>query len=131
LQMIEEGFSPLPILKVPYFEQEVVGQAGLRRMAEALYGDGDPARLLYRGRTQTIEEEGDGYVLSLPLPLATRDDLDLLRAGDELTVQVGSRRRNLVLPRVLSGLEIGQAKLVDDSLKIRFEKQHKEADHDE
>jgi arsenite-transporting ATPase len=122
LQMIEEGFSPLPILKVPYFEQEVVGQAGLRRMAEALYGDGDPARLLYRGRTQTIEEEGDSYVLSLPLPFAARDDLDLLRAGDELTVQVGNRRRNLVLPRVLSALEISQAKLVDDSLKIRFEK---------
>jgi arsenite-transporting ATPase len=131
LQMIEEGFGPLPILKVPYFEQEVVGQAGLRRLAEALYGDEDPARLLYRGRAQTIEEEGDGYVLSLPLPFATRDDLDLLRAGDELTVQVGSRRRNLVLPHALSGLEIGQAKLVDDSLKIRFEKHHKEADRDE
>jgi arsenite-transporting ATPase len=129
LQMIEEGFSPLPILKAPYFEQEVVGQAGLRRLAEALYGDEDPARLLYRGRTQTIEEEGDGYVLSLPLPFATRDDLDLLRAGDELTVQVGNRRRNLVLPHALSGLEIGQAKLVDDSLKIRFEKQRKEAGH--
>jgi arsenite-transporting ATPase len=131
LQMIEEGFSPLPILKVPYFEQEVVGQAGLRRMAEALYGDEDPARLLYHGRTQTIEEEGDGYVLSLSLPFATRDGLDLLRAGDELTVQVGSRRRNLVLPRVLNGLEISQAKFVDDSLKIWFERQHEEGDHDE
>ena len=129
--MIKEGFSPLPILKVPYFEQEVVGQAGLRRMAEALYGDEDPARLFYRGRTQTIEEEEDSYVLSLPLPFATRDDLDLLRAGDELTVQVGSRRRKLVLPRVLSGLQISQAKLVEDSLKIRFEKRHKEVDQDE
>ena len=126
LQMIEEGFSPLPILKAPCF-----GQAGLRRMAEALYGDGDPARLLYRGRTQPIEEEEDGYVLNLPLPFAARDDLVLLRTGDELTVKVGSLRRNLVLPRALSGLGIRQAKLVDDTLKIRFEKHHKEADHDE
>ena len=38
------------------------------------------SRQHYYDIKQTIEEEGDGYVLSLPLPFATRDDLDLLRA---------------------------------------------------
>jgi arsenite-transporting ATPase len=37
-QFVEESFSPLPILDVPWFDDEVVGTAMLRRMGDALYG---------------------------------------------------------------------------------------------
>lgn len=127
MQMIKEGFAPLPILTVPYFDQEVVGLKGLRRMAEALFDGDDPTHLLYRGRTHSIEEGEDDYVLSLPLPFTTREDLSLLRSGDELTVQVGNWRRNLILPRSLRGLEIRQAKFEGDTLNIFFEKRGVEA----
>jgi arsenite-transporting ATPase len=51
----------------------------------------------------------------------------LLRSGDELTVQAGNWRRNLVLPRSLRGLEIGQARFSDHMLNIVFEKRSVEA----
>ncbi len=128
LRMIEEAFSPLPILAVPYFNQEVVGSEGLRRMGETLFGDEDPTRLLYRGRMYTIEESEYGFNLNVPLPFAKREDLSLLRSGDELTVQVGGWRRSLILPRSLRGLEIGQARFEDETLIILFETQRKEVD---
>lgn len=50
-QMIEEAFSPLPILKAPLFDQEVVGVDMLRRMAESIYGDDDPTKMYFVSAT--------------------------------------------------------------------------------
>ncbi len=76
----------------------------------------------------TIEESEYGFNLNVPLPFAKREDLSLLRSGDELTVQVGGWRRSLILPRSLRGLEIGQARFEDETLIILFETQRKEVD---
>ncbi|HZD56748.1 MAG TPA: ArsA family ATPase [Anaerolineales bacterium] len=129
LKSIEEAFAPLPILKVPYFEKEVVGLEALHRMANVLFEDQDPTRLLYHGHTHTIEKKDDGFVLSLLLPFVQRDQISVLRSGDELTVQVGSWRRNLILPRALHGLEIAKAEFNGDSLDIHFVAREKEVEH--
>jgi arsenite-transporting ATPase len=128
MQMIREGFAPLPILTAPYFNQEVVGMEALRRLAESLFGAQDPSQLLYQGRTYSIEETDHGTVLGLPLPFASREDLSLMRSGDELTVQVRNARRNVILPRSLQSMEIRQAKFEGNVLNIVFDKSRQEAD---
>ena len=40
------------------------------RWASALFGDADPAEILYRGRPYEVLREADGYVLKLELPFA-------------------------------------------------------------
>lgn len=119
-QMIEEAFSPLPIFKVPLFDQEVVGLAMLRRMAESIYGDGDPTKVYFTGRTHSVEKKNGGYVLRLLLPFVEKQNLQLTRSGDELIVHIGNRKRNLVLPRVLASLDIQSAKFDKDTLMITF-----------
>jgi arsenite/tail-anchored protein-transporting ATPase len=120
-QLIEEAFAPLPIHSVPMFEQEVVGLAMLRRMAEAIYAQADPARLWYRGARQTVEpQEGGGYVLSQPLPLVAREDLQLTRVGDELIVHIGNQKRNIILPRALWKLQVQKAAIEDGQLRLSF-----------
>ena len=37
LELVESGFAPVPVLRAPYFEQEVVGAAMLDRLGEALF----------------------------------------------------------------------------------------------
>lgn len=119
-QVIEECFAPLPILSVPLLEHEVVGMPMLKVMAQALYGDRDPAQLFYHGQAQDIEKEDGYYVLTLSLPFVTKSDVSLVRNGDELLVQVGSYRRNIILPRTLVGLVVEEAKFEDEGLRIRF-----------
>ncbi len=119
-QVIEECFAPLPILSVPLLEQEVVGMSMLKVMAQALYGDRDPAQLFFHGQAQDIASEDGYYVLTLSLPFVTKSDVSLMRNGDELTVQVGSYRRNIILPRTLAGLPVKEAKFEDERLRIRF-----------
>jgi arsenite-transporting ATPase len=119
-QLIHEAFAPVPILTVPFFEQEVVGQEMLARMADATYGARDPAAVFYAGSPQQVERLPDGYLLKLKLPFIEKDDVRLTRAGDELAISVGNFRRNAVLPRALVPLDVGKARMEDGELHISF-----------
>lgn len=119
-RLIEESFSPLPILDVPLLENEVVGLPMLKVMAEAIYGNTDPTGVLFQGRVQDIQKEDGGYVLNLALPFVSKEKVSLKHSYDELDIQVASYRRNVVLPQVLRGLSVTEAKMDKGTLRIRF-----------
>lgn len=119
-KMIQESFAPVPIFQVPFFDHEVVGLDMLRRLATALYGDQDPSQLFYQGSPQEIVKAGKGYVLKMKLPFASKSDVHLTRAGDELAISVGNFRRNAILPRALAALEVKKAKMEDGKLVVDF-----------
>jgi arsenite-transporting ATPase len=121
-RMIQDGFSPVPILTAPLLDQEVVGMAMLKVMADALYGAEDPTKLFFRGQAQKIEAEDSYYVLILSLPFVSKSDVSLERAADELHIRVGDYRRNVVLPRSLALLPVKDAKFEEGRLQVRFEK---------
>ncbi len=121
LQLIEERFSPLPILKVPLLKSEVVGMKALEEIGHHLYGGSDPARLLFEGKPMSIERQDGSYVLTLELPFIAKGDVSLMRSGDELVVTIGNLRRSILLPQVLLGRELKGAKLDTGRLHIRFE----------
>ena len=121
-RIIEECFAPLPIFDVPLFGREVVGIPMLRAMAEVLYGDKDPTTVFIRRRVQNIHKEDEHYILTLALPFTTKGKIALLQSGDELTIQVGGVRRNVILPRALLGLSATEAKLEEGELRIMFQR---------
>jgi arsenite-transporting ATPase len=63
------------------------------------------------------------HVLKMPLPFASKEQVDLMQTGDELVVQVGDYKRNLILPRALATLQVGSAKLDNGELRITFRDQ--------
>lgn len=128
MTLIEESFSPLPIRRVPFFDQEVVGPTMLERMAQALFGNDNPAAVFYSGAAQTIEKMADDYILSVALPLAAKEAIDLTRLGDELIVRIGNQRRNLILPHVLIDREVADARLDNGQLRIVFKTRSLERD---
>lgn len=117
---VESAFAPVPVRTVPFFDQEVVGTDRLRALGEALFADHDPTELFYRGRPYTVRREDGGYVVALELPFTSREEVGLSRHGDELVVQLGSWRRNLLLPRVLHAASAHSARMEDGVLRIRF-----------
>lgn len=119
--LVEEAFSPLPILKVPLMDQEVVGLEMLRKMARVIYDDQDPTRVFYEGEPQTIEKAEDGYVLRIRLPFIGKQDVQMTRSGDELSLTIGNFRRNVILPRALVPLEVKRARFERDNLIISFQ----------
>lgn len=121
LSLIHEVFDPLPLLTAPLFEREMGGLELLREMGQALYAAHDPAERLYEGRPHTLEQDADGgYTMRIRLPFAQKGQVELFRSADEITLSVGSYRRNIVLPRVLWPLEVESAKLQNGALVVRF-----------
>ena len=80
----------------------------------------DPTEHFYRGRPYSVFREDGAFVLSLELPFTTKEQISLSRHADELVVDVGTWRRNLVLPRALISAEALGAQFEDHVLKIRF-----------
>ena len=125
LDAIEEGFAPVPILKAELASDELVGVDRLRRFADDVYGDLDPAAVLHTGRPLEVEKRGKAHILRLELPFADRDELEVGRRDDELLVRVGPHRRAIVLPDSLRRRHVVSANLRDDGLEIAFEEEHR------
>ena len=120
LAAIEEGFAPLPVLRAELAAEELVGLDRLRRFGDVLYGDLDPAAVLHTGDPMTVTRRHDDYVLSLALPFADHDDLELGRGEGELFVRVGPHRRAVVLPDSLRRRAVAGARLADGRLQVTF-----------
>ena len=117
---VEQSFAGIPILNVPLFDQEVVGEKMLLRMARATYGDRDPAEHFATASTQRIDKEGSDYVLALKVPFVDRSEVDLSRHNGELYVTVGNYRREISLPSVLAKRDTAGATIQDGELRVRF-----------
>jgi arsenite-transporting ATPase len=120
LPMVQEQFAPVPVRTIPFFDHEMVGLERLAELGRALFADSNPADFLYRGRPYSVQREDGGYTLAVELPFTSRDEITLSRSGDELILQVGSWRRNLVLPRLLLDAPTLGARMEDRVLKVRF-----------
>ncbi|KOU58032.1 hypothetical protein ADK57_36985 [Streptomyces sp. MMG1533] len=69
--------------------------------------------------TDHLAEDGV-LIWHIPLPGAIRDELDLIRRGDELVVNAGRFRRIVPLPSALRRCTVDGAALREGELRIRF-----------
>jgi arsenite-transporting ATPase len=120
LEEIEDGFAPVPVLRVELAAEEPTGTARLRALADALYDGVDAAEVLHRGRPLIVEARDGVHALSIDLPFAERDELDLGRKDGELLVRVGAHRRAIVLPDSLRHRAVQGATMVGDRLEVTF-----------
>ncbi len=120
LAEVADSFAPLPIHVAPYASAEPLGSSSLRDLGERVYGSDDPIAVRELAEPLSVVESGRGYLLSLPLPLADRDALDLSRVGSDLVVTVSGRRRVLALPSVLRRCDVTGARLSGGRLEVSF-----------
>jgi arsenite/tail-anchored protein-transporting ATPase len=120
LSLVEDDFAPVPVLKAPYYEQEVVGGPMLDRLAESLFETRDPAAVLHSAFAQQLTSDGDTAQLRLELPFARKGDLSLKKVGLELVVSVEGRRRTIALPPALAAMKPSGASFEDGTLVVTF-----------
>src|SRR3954471_5851470 len=116
LEEVQAGFAPVPVLRAPYFEQEVLGAPMLDRLAGALFAERDAAAVLHDRLAQELALEGSRAELRLDLPFVSKGDVALKKIGLELVVRVDGYKRTIVLPGALAGFRPTSAKLADGSL---------------
>jgi len=126
MKEIKNYFHPLPVLSSKLWNKEIIGQSLLAKMAEEVYGDDDPSQIYCKEKPIEIKSSNGSYYLLLKLPFADKKDLDMWVNGDELIIQYKNFKRNITLPRALASLELKEAVLKNNMLKVRFGGDHNE-----
>lgn len=122
----EANFYPLPVKKLQLFETELKGMEMLERTGEELFGSEDPANVFYQGEPFDFESQDDSFNMKVKVPFTEKDDFDIERFGDQLTIKVRNDVGSLVnivpLPAATMGMKLSKARLQGDELNILFEK---------
>jgi arsenite-transporting ATPase len=123
-ESVESLFDPIPIRRSKLFDHEIVGLAHLGELARALFGDEDPAQTFYHAVAQRLRKVNGEYELMLQLPFVSKDEVDVTHREGELFITVGPYKREISLPRVLSGKRVSHAKLDEGLLRLTFAGTH-------
>jgi arsenite-transporting ATPase len=122
LQEVEAAFAPVPVLRAPYFGEEVMGAEMLDRLGDAVFGERDAAAVLHETVTQQLVVGRDEATLRLDLPFAHKGGISLKKIGLELVVRVDGQKRTLMLPAALGDFRPTGASFADGSLTVGFER---------
>jgi arsenite/tail-anchored protein-transporting ATPase len=122
LELVRSAFTPVPVLRAPYFDQEVLGAEMLDKLAAALFEpDRDPAAVLYDALTQELVVDEDEARLRLELPFAHKGEISLKKIGLELIVGVDGQKRTIMLPPGMASYEPAAATFENGSLEVKFD----------
>lgn len=118
LKEIEEKF-PVPIFRIPFKSTEITGNT-LFELSNELYDGEDPTKVFYEEKPMRIEKEGENFVLVIKAPFVSKEDLKLLKRGEELIIVAGQWKRIVFLPQSLALKEPTGASFKSGELKITF-----------
>jgi arsenite-transporting ATPase len=124
LLTVEAAFAPVPVLRAPYFEGEVVGAAMLDRLGDELFGTRAAAAVLHDRLSHELKVGPRRATLRLDLPFADKGDISLKMIGLELVVRVDGYKRTIMLPPALSSYRPREAAFEEGALEVTFEPEH-------
>ncbi len=114
-------FSDIPIWKVELFFDEIVGKTGLQRLADTLYAEIDPSDRFSERIPYQFQKRDGVYQLIMLLPFLRKEEIELMKHGDELIVTIGGFKRHVVLPRSIASKKPSGATFTGEQLVIRFD----------
>jgi arsenite-transporting ATPase len=110
----------LPILTGALTRAAPLGLSALGPLAEALYGEREPADVLHRAEVHSFSQDDGAYVMSLTLPFVDKKDLTVEQLDDGVAVYLNGRRAVLMLPPEVESREASSWSFEPPKLKINF-----------
>ncbi len=119
-ELVFRSFAPLPIFEVPMQAKEVVGTEALADLGQLIFQQRDPGEIFFKGAVQEIVKIDGEYVLRMPLPNVEVDKVTMTKKGDELIVEIGNFKRDMLLPHSLAQRNAKGARFKDGVLQVHF-----------
>jgi len=120
------NFYPLPVKEVRLHGTELRGIEMLRENSQLMFENQDPAEVFFRGNVFRFVREDSLLRMTVRVPFTEKDDFDVERHGDQLTIKVKNRVGYVIntvpLPAATTGMKLAKAKLQGDELSVLFEK---------
>ncbi len=119
-EQVHEIFTPLPIWEAPFYAREIKGIKDLGEVGAALFEDRNPLDVFFRGKTMDINKVGENYELRLPLPHVEVNKVNMTKRGDQLFIEIGNFRREMILPTLLADRPATKASFRNGELVVQF-----------
>jgi arsenite-transporting ATPase len=113
-------FAPLPIWEAPMYAREIKGLDDLADVGQALFGERSPLEVFFEGKTMDINKIGEQYELRLPLPHVEVNKVNMTKRGDQLFIEIGNFRREMILPSLLADRPAVKAMFRNGELVVQF-----------
>ena len=124
IKKTEQLFSPIPILKVPMLNDQVVGMRDLAKLAKQIYGSLNPEQILYAESPYSFRKVKNDYFLDIKIPFLTKKEVELSKRNEELIVRMGGFKRHVLLPRNIANRKPSGAKIERNKIVIKFGGNH-------
>ena len=118
---LKETFAALTIYEIPWYDEELRGEAAIKRIIEDTLPDNVFESRVVTER-ETYVQNDKGYLLKVFLPNVQKEKLELYQAASAIAIKADNFKRNITLPNVLCRYFVTSAKLEDDILSVQFEK---------
>jgi arsenite-transporting ATPase len=126
IEEAKANFYPLPVKEVKLYGAELRGIEMLRENGQLIFENQDPADVLFRGNAFQFAKENSLLRMTVKVPFTEKDDFDVERYSDKLTIKVKTRVGYMVntvpLPAATTGMKLAKAKLQGDELTVLFER---------
>lgn len=116
------NFSDIPIYNIPWYDEELRGIKAVRRICEDALASNEVFEAKVVTQRELFEKNERGYILTVSIPYAKKEDLDLYQSDRDVVIKLGNFKRNIPLPNVLRNYGIASAKLENGILNLQFEK---------
>lgn len=120
LEMIKEIFTPLRVFNLPLISDELKGMENLKWISKQLYNGENPLDSFIEIKPMEITKEGEGYHLIVYMPFLDKKKFDLFQKGVQIILTIGSYKRKIILPQVLSNKNVVKARYQDQYLHLYF-----------
>jgi arsenite-transporting ATPase len=120
LDRIENSFEPIPVLRVPYMEQEVLGIEKLTKLGERIYGGEEPDKIFFKDKPFEISQENGVYKLNIFLKRVSKNRVSVFQKGEDLVIKIGNQKKHFYLPKILADRKAKTAVIKENKLEIVF-----------
>ncbi|HYO07164.1 MAG TPA: ArsA-related P-loop ATPase, partial [Phototrophicaceae bacterium] len=122
----KSNFYPLPIREAKLYDRELRGIDMLRENSNLIFENNDPSNIFYNGKVFEFTQEGSGLRMKLKVPFTEKDNFEIIRQGDQISIKVrgpiGYIINVIPLPAATIGMKLAGSKLVKGELDIFFER---------
>ena len=86
IEDINTSFKDLPVFKVELMDDELRRYEMLKRVADEIFGEVNPEKVLFQDKIFTVKKEKNYHKLSIKMPFINKNELKLSQSGDEITI---------------------------------------------
>ncbi len=121
MEEIDSVFLNLPRFKIKWYEVDINGISGLKRIVVDSLNVKDILKVQKITFNEQFEKVEGGYKLQVYVPFGSKRDLEVYETGSDISIKIGNFKRNIPCPNSLRKYSISKANFNEDYLSIYFE----------